>query len=636
MRPVTDEQMLEIEAALLPAGKTFDSPRRAFIRELNTCDLQAVPGSGKTTVLLAKLLAFEQQLPLQGGQGILVISHTNTAVDEIKKKLNTLSPKLFSFPSYIGTIQAFVDQFLSIPYYCHKYGHKPVRIDNEIYSEKISQMRNRQDFTARFWVNRKNDPQAFLEGLRLNADLKLCNRKGELFTEVAQTTNTYLSLRGMKEELLRKGFLCFDDAYLLARLYISEYPEVIQLLRKRFKFVFVDEMQDMDRQQHDLLETLFHSGNAATVYQRIGDRNQSIFSDGNDQETVWIARANTLTIAGSNRLSPSIAKVVRPFGLYDNIDITGHGPSTLKPHILLYEDGAVQNVLPYFAGLVQSYRATGDIHNFSDPVKAIGWVGKQPEPSKTFIGNYHNPFNKESQNQKVDHQSLASYLHAQCLTTSSYREARSGILSAMLKVLRLQGLRASNRDYSKMQFLHELKIAHGPLLGTFNANMMQWCNLLVVNKDVATCQQAITAYFPAFLNDWKGVSILRPEVTAFLMAPGTAINVAPQNEPTGNTFVLNDLNIEVTTIHSVKGETHSATLYLETTYFSHETEKCLNQLLGTSATTLTNQVRKREASKMMYVGFSRATCFLCFAAAKSRLARHKDNLELAGWTVLEI
>lgn len=47
------------------------------IRNLNTIDLQAVPGSDKTTVLLAKF-------PFVDGSGVLVLSHTNAAIDEIK------------------------------------------------------------------------------------------------------------------------------------------------------------------------------------------------------------------------------------------------------------------------------------------------------------------------------------------------------------------------------------------------------------------------------------------------------------------------------------------------------------------------------------------------------------------------
>jgi hypothetical protein len=74
---ITDEEIQYAERLLLPAGKTFDDEPKAFIRDFRTIDLQAVPGSGKTTALLAKLVILEQKLPFAEGSGILVLSHTN-------------------------------------------------------------------------------------------------------------------------------------------------------------------------------------------------------------------------------------------------------------------------------------------------------------------------------------------------------------------------------------------------------------------------------------------------------------------------------------------------------------------------------------------------------------------------------
>ncbi|WP_369127725.1 UvrD-helicase domain-containing protein [Brevibacillus laterosporus] len=50
-------------------------------------DIQACPGSGKTTTLLAKLTILSRKLPLKSNKGICVLTHTNVAVDEIRKRL---------------------------------------------------------------------------------------------------------------------------------------------------------------------------------------------------------------------------------------------------------------------------------------------------------------------------------------------------------------------------------------------------------------------------------------------------------------------------------------------------------------------------------------------------------------------
>ena len=84
---ITDDDIRYAEKILLPTGKEFDDERKAFIHDFRTIDLQAVPGSGKTTVLLAKLIILERKLPFANCTGVLVLSHTNVAIDEIKEKI---------------------------------------------------------------------------------------------------------------------------------------------------------------------------------------------------------------------------------------------------------------------------------------------------------------------------------------------------------------------------------------------------------------------------------------------------------------------------------------------------------------------------------------------------------------------
>lgn len=132
---ITIRDIERAERILLPEGLTFDEERRNFIRRLESCDLLAVPGSGKTTALQAKLCCLAHHLPLYDGQGILVLSHTNNAIDEIKKKLRTDCYQLFESPHFIGTVQDFVDTFLAIPFYELKYKKKVHIIDKEAYKQ---------------------------------------------------------------------------------------------------------------------------------------------------------------------------------------------------------------------------------------------------------------------------------------------------------------------------------------------------------------------------------------------------------------------------------------------------------------------------------------------------------------------
>ena len=112
---ITNKDIQYAEKALFGRRGFFDQERKDFIKNLDTVDLQAVPGSGKTTALIAKLLILERYMPFKDGSGALVLSHTNRAVDEIREEIVKYCPKLFSYPNFVGTIQSFVDQFLAIP-----------------------------------------------------------------------------------------------------------------------------------------------------------------------------------------------------------------------------------------------------------------------------------------------------------------------------------------------------------------------------------------------------------------------------------------------------------------------------------------------------------------------------------------
>ena len=107
------DRYIEQAESILLNGGTFDDERKIFIRNLETCDLLAVPGSGKTTALLAKLYCIAQNIPFEDGSGILILSHTNKAIEEIEKKLKNYCPRLFEYPNFIGTVQTFVNKFLA-------------------------------------------------------------------------------------------------------------------------------------------------------------------------------------------------------------------------------------------------------------------------------------------------------------------------------------------------------------------------------------------------------------------------------------------------------------------------------------------------------------------------------------------
>ncbi len=262
------EHIKESEHYLLEDGKSFDVEERVpFIQNLETCDLLAVPGSGKTTALMAKLYCLEKHLPFENGSGVLVLSHTNAAIEEIKKNLQPICPKLFQYPNFVETVQSFVNKFLAIPYYVQKIRNKPLSIEADAYNTALQKkidfykrgkiyhiiLKNPQIFyLARFCVdiNGKVILSKNMKGEPL--DFKMPKNWIELDKKEILSTITKLKI-----DLLKDGILHFEDCYFLANKFLKTYSNIKNILRNRFSYVFVDEMQDLDSYQVKIIDDIF-------------------------------------------------------------------------------------------------------------------------------------------------------------------------------------------------------------------------------------------------------------------------------------------------------------------------------------------------------------------------------------------
>ena len=77
------------------------------------------------------------------------------------------------------------------------------------------------------------------------------------------------------------------------------------------------------------------------------------------------------------------------------------------------------------------------------------------------------------------------------------------------------------------------------------------------------------------------------------------------------------IDIEVSTVHAVKGETHAATLYLETFYNRHhESDRLAEQFKGVAYAGTNEDTLKNL--RVTYVGMSRPRYLLCVAIQQDR------------------
>jgi DNA helicase II / ATP-dependent DNA helicase PcrA len=114
--PLTPELLAELGAEL--GGCDFTDPSQAdFLAKSTACDVQAAPGNGKTTLLAAKLALLSRNWSTRR-RGVCVISHTNAARTEVEDLIarHPTAARLTSYPHFTGTVTAFINQYLALPY----------------------------------------------------------------------------------------------------------------------------------------------------------------------------------------------------------------------------------------------------------------------------------------------------------------------------------------------------------------------------------------------------------------------------------------------------------------------------------------------------------------------------------------
>jgi DNA helicase II / ATP-dependent DNA helicase PcrA len=632
---ITERDIGYAKEMILPYSETFDTQRIEVIKCLESKDVQACPGSGKTTTLLAKLAIIAKKMPLDGNRGICVLTHTNVAIDEIKARVGTKGNILFNYPNFFGTIQSFVDKFLAIPAYEHYYGKSIYTINNDIYFETLEKLMSTIPYGTRSWLkhSKKEFCVDFLKDIRFGLDDFNCiieglNKEPVFKSNCESATN----LLNFKLKILQEGVLCFDDAYSLAFRYFRDYGDLIEdVISERFAFVFIDEMQDIDIHQIQLINKIFNQ--SKVTMQRIGDPNQAIFAS-RVKDTIWKSNEECLKIDGSKRFSNAIAQKVK-FLCVKPQNITGNeNIPNIPPKILAFNDDTIGRILDEFAKLI----VKNELHLLNRKIfKAVGWVGKERDDGKRTIPSYWGKYNKAFHSNKLDFDSLSDYLQAtsnDVIVIEGANYYRKSLIRSILKVLRLLGIKNKDSKYfTESSFLTYLEETYPELYRDLNLRLADWC-LKIHNHE-------------AFTSDLKGFIVndilekfgakTSAEVNEFLDASATKGSYAQKDIGNYNTFQYKsngiDVNIDVSTIHRVKGETHTATLYLETFYIKYDTQRIMKYLKA-------EKVRPKpsdfNAQKMAYVGMTRPTHLLCIAIHEENLNGSKEELQAAGWEIIVI
>lgn len=231
-----------------------------------TCDdstlLEACPGSGKTRVVIAKVLRCLDEVR-DSTRRVAVITYTNAAVNEIESRLRVYSSSEDFERCEVSTIHAFcLNNVLNRFYWRidgYASGFKLLVPDSKEHDEVLNEV-------CEVYGLSDKDRDGFGHLYRDSSGKAVVNGDASITSEIA--TYYWDKLRGM-------GLIDFSTLIYLSYHLLNVYPSIAYSLSCRFKWILVDEFQDTSDLQVQILKHIHDAGQSRFFL--VGDPHQSIF-----------------------------------------------------------------------------------------------------------------------------------------------------------------------------------------------------------------------------------------------------------------------------------------------------------------------------------------------------------------------
>ena len=235
----------------------------------------AAPGSGKTFVLSEKIKKTLKKEELLDYNGVVALSFTRKASSNLKKR--SLAYGLPKKNSFFGTIDSFCLTQIIFPFGYSLLG----------YPSKELEILNLGDLDSvqKEEINSYIKSQTSLSKI-LNADLTIFRK------------------------LFQEGYIAINSIEYLALRIIFHSKACRRFLKARFKYIFVDEYQDVDEIFHNIFLEMLNLGLRGMV---VGDIDQSIYGFANKSskyllELISLDQFNTFRLTTNFRSHPSIVE----------------------------------------------------------------------------------------------------------------------------------------------------------------------------------------------------------------------------------------------------------------------------------------------------------------------------------------
>lgn len=229
--------------------------------------LLAVPGSGKTTVLVTRLGYMVCCKNIAPGS-ILTMTYTVAATKEMKQRFISMFGNEYASIEF-RTINGISSKI--IDFYSRNYGKSApfslIENDGEV-SKIIGQiyLRLNEEYPTESTVKDIRTSITYIKNMMLDDDeIKKIDFGVDKMYEIYMQYCDYLKNRRLMD---------YDDQMAFALMFLQKCPPVREYFQEKFRYICVDESQDTSKIQHEIIKLLAEKYNNIFM---VGDEDQSIY-----------------------------------------------------------------------------------------------------------------------------------------------------------------------------------------------------------------------------------------------------------------------------------------------------------------------------------------------------------------------
>ena len=237
--------------------------KRAVTHGAGPCQVLAGPGSGKTLTIVNRIRYLIEECHIRPEE-ILVVTFTRFAAAEMKERLCGLMGRR-EIPVTAGTFHGI---YYGILKWAYRFGPQNILSEEEKY-QLLRPIVGRQELEP-------SDEEDFLRDIAEEIG-RVKNNRMDISEFVsskcgAETFRDIYREYEKERKALRK--IDFDDMLVVCYELFASRPDVLAMWQKRFRYILVDEFQDINRVQYDVLRMLALPENNLFV---VGDDDQAIY-----------------------------------------------------------------------------------------------------------------------------------------------------------------------------------------------------------------------------------------------------------------------------------------------------------------------------------------------------------------------